>query len=80
MPRIRPPRRGRLCLLFSGWSLVFCSLCGRAWRPPVKVPQGGPGSVHLGLLPHQHVVDPVSLECISSWKSAFRGRREREYA
>ena len=45
----------------------------------MKVPQGGRGSVHLGLLPHQHVVDSVSLECISSWKSGFTWRREREY-
>lgn len=31
-----------------------------------------------GTPPRQHVVDPVSLERILCWKSAFTGRRERK--
>lgn len=82
MLRTRPPVRGTLISLLPGWGLVLCTPCGRAQlgSPPLKEPQGGPSPVLPGLLPRQHAVDPLGPESSLSWKSEFKGQREREHA
>lgn len=75
--------------MFSLPSLVGAGLraprsAGRpGGTPHPSAPESAPGrpwACRFGLLPRRHVVDPVSLESNLSWKSEFKGRRERNCA
>lgn len=60
---VRPPRRGSVCSLLAGdWSSTGSAEEPGGPRETQLCPSGAPPP------PHQHVVDPVSLQCGSSWK------------
>lgn len=73
---------GEGCSVCSPWWGPGPALHRTAWRHP-PAPESAPGrpwACRFGFLPRRHVVDPVSLESNLSWKSEFKGRRERNCA